>query len=139
MIAIGITLTAIANKPTENVAAPTIVGSWKAVKTQYGKEPMKTRGEDDFTVIKTFTGTRWTGAFFNQKTREFDGAGGGTYKLKGERYEETIEYFSWDKEAVGQTVIFTLKMENGMLHQYGILEYKGDKNYVVDEWYTKID
>lgn len=137
---IAIALTAIARRTAEpSIASPNIIGSWKAVKTQYGDQPMKTRGENDFTVVKIFTATRWSGAFFNPKTKEFDGACGGTYELNGDEYLETIEYYSWDAASVGTKGKFTLKMENGMLHQFGKFEYKGNKEYVVDEWYKKID
>lgn len=139
VVAIGVTLTAIGNRSSDSMADSKLTGSWQIVKAQYGSGPMKTLGEGDLTTIKLFTATRWSVAFYNEKTKVFDGAGGGTYKLNGDQYLETIEYFSWHSDAVGQTTKFTLTLENGMLHQFGKMEYKGDKNYVIDEWYKKIE
>ena len=116
-----------------------LIGAWKCVKSQYGDEKMLERGKDNDIVIKIFTKTRWSGTFFDKTGKKFDGSGGGTYTIKGDLYTETVEYFSWESEAVGKRFSFTLKMENGMLHQKGIIEYKGNLKYLVDEWYTRID
>lgn len=112
-------------------------GSWQVVKAQYGNEPMHDIKE--LMIIKSFTGTRWSAAYYNKSTGAFDGAGGGTYRLTGKKYFETLEYFSWDSTAIGKTFEFSLTIENGMLHQTGVIEYLDNKNYVVDEWYKRID
>lgn len=133
---LGLLMVSITATSSKN-AGESITGSWQVIRAQYGNEPMS--DVTDLTVIKTFTNTRWSCAFFNKKTKIFDGAGGGTYTLKGDEYLETIEYFSWDADAVGQMVKFKLTIEKGMLHQKGMLNYKGNPNYVIDEWYKKID
>lgn len=114
-----------------------ITGSWQIVRAQYGDEPMKEI--NDTMIIKSFTGTRWSAAFFDPSKKTFEGAGGGTYQLKGNQYTEKLEYYSWDAEAVGKTFVFSMSIENGMLHQRGTIVYKGNKNYVIDEWYKRID
>lgn len=119
------------------VEAP-IKGSWKLVRAQYGSGEMKDLTPDE-QVYKMFTGTRWSGAFYSTKKKKFDGAGGGTYVLKGDQYLETLEYYSWDPEAVGKKFTFTMKMENGLLHQKGTIEYKGNPKYVIDEWFERVD
>lgn len=136
---ICIVLTAVSYRSDDSPAASKITGSWRLVKGKYGKGEMKEYSEKGETAVKVFSGSRWSIAFFNYEKKTYDGAGGGTYKLEGEKYIETIEYFSWDLTSVGQTGVFTMKIENGMLHQYGTFEYNGDKAYVVDEWYQKID
>src|SRR5690349_7531774 len=110
----------------------TIMGTWKCVRARYGNSEMKDRTDQD--IYKVFTTSRWSSVFFNKAEKKFDGAGGGTYSLQDAKYTETIEYYSWDSEAVGNTFTFTLKIENGMLHQSGTITYKGDPNYIVDEW-----
>jgi hypothetical protein len=136
----GIALTTmLAASESTTLSIADVKGSWKVVKARYGNEPEKTYGDNDMSIIKTFTGSRWSCAFFEKTKKEFDGAGGGTYKLSGDSYVETIEYYSWDKASVGSTATFTLKMENGMLHQYGTFVYKDNPKYIIDEWYKLID
>lgn len=130
---ITILLIASSSKNAEN----SIKGSLQVVRAQYGDGQMS--DVTDLTAIKTITDKRWSVAYFNKDTKVFDGAGGGTYTLKGDEYLETVEYFSWDTGAVGQTAKFTLTIENGMLHQKGVVKYKGNPNYVIDEWSKKID
>ena len=128
-------LLAATSKPTADTP---IKGAWKLVRAQYGNDPMKDRSADDATY-KLYTGTRWSASFYNKGTKKLDGTGGGTYKIKGDQYVETIEYFSWDSTAEGKTFTFTLTIENGMLHQKGTIEYKGNPKYIIDEWYVRID
>lgn len=118
-------------------AGESIKGSWQVVRAQYGDEPMSEIKE--LTIIKTFTNTRWSGAWYNLTAKAFDGACGGTYTLKGDEYLETIEYYSWDANAIGQVAKFKLTVENGMLHQKGTISYKGNPNYIIEEWFKRID
>ncbi|MEJ0055556.1 MAG: hypothetical protein WDN75_07815 [Bacteroidota bacterium] len=120
-------------------ATPEIHGTWKIIKAQYGNEPLRDYTKETDLVYKTFTTTRWTGVFYNLAKKTFAGSGGGTYTLKENQYRETVEYYSWDPEAVGKTFVFTMTLEKGLLHQKGFIEYKGNPEYVIDEWYTRID
>jgi hypothetical protein len=139
LMVISAVLVAVGNRTEESAPeAIKIIGSWKLVKARYGDGKMEEM-KDGETAVKIFSATRWAAAFYNNSKKTYDGAGGGTYKLEGDKYTETIEYFSWDNASAGQTVVFTMKIENGMLHQYGTLEYKGNKAYVIDEWSEKID
>ncbi len=131
------TILAASDPITSSVAE--VKGSWKVVKARYGNDPEKTYSDNDMSIIKTFTGTRWSVAYFEKEKKTFEGAGGGSYKLSGETYVETIDYYSWDAANVGTTGTFSLKMENGMLHQYGTFVYKDNPKYIVDEWYKRID
>jgi hypothetical protein len=140
VIVAGIALSIIvAASGTKTPSPAEVKGSWKVVKAQYGNDPMKTYGESDRSIIKTFSGSRWSCAYFDKTKKVFEGAGGGTYKLSGISYVETIEYYSWDPASVGTTATFTLEMENGMLHQYGTFVYKDNPKYIIDEWYKRID
>lgn len=119
--------------------APSIIGSWQVVRSQYGTSPLHEYTEGDTQIIKQFTGTRWSATFYNSKKRQFQGAGGGTYTLKVDEYKETVEYYSWDSLAVGKTSTFNLRIENGLLHQSGTIEYKGNPAYKIEEWFKRID
>lgn len=70
------------------------------------------------------------------------GAGGGTYKLAGNTYTETIDYFS-DPSYVGLSISFTVKVEGDKLYQsgkYPILEGgKKVKDVQLDEVYKRIE
>lgn len=133
--AIACLLLAATTKPT--VDTP-IKGAWKLVRAQYGNDPMKDLGPDELTH-KLFTGTRWSAAYYNKATKKISGTGGGTYKIQGEKYVETVEYFSWDAAVEGKIFTFTMTLENGMLHQKGTIEYDGNPKYIIDEWYVRVD
>jgi hypothetical protein len=128
----------VAATPRKTPADANIKGAWKLLRAQYGESAMKDQSPDDF-AYKLITDTRWSSAYYNLKEKTFEGAGGGTYTLKGDQYTETIEYFSWEPEATGKKFNFTLKIEKGLLHQVGTIEYKGNPKYVIDEWYERVD
>lgn len=134
LVAVALTAATFPDTPTDTP----IKGSWKMVRYQYGKDPMKNM-TDPYVSYKTFTGTHWTGAGYNKDTKEITGSCGGTYKLKGNQYDETIEYYSWDPKVAGKTFHFVMTIENDMLHQKGTMEWDGDANYVIDEWYSRVD
>jgi hypothetical protein len=126
-----------ASAPESNSDTP-VKGAWKLVRAQYGNDPLEDLGPDELTH-KLFTGTRWSTAYYNKATKKISGTGGGTYKIKGDQYIETVEYFSWDAAVEGTTGTFTMTLEKGMLHQKGTFVYEGNPNYIVDEWYIRVD
>lgn len=135
LLAIACLLTAASSKTNSDTP---VKGAWKLVRAQYGNDPMEDLGPDELTH-KLFTGTRWSTAYYNKATKKISGTGGGTYKIKGDQYVETVEYFSWDPAAEGTTGTFTMTLEKGMLHQKGTFVYQGNSNYIVDEWYVRVD
>lgn len=135
LVGVALLLAAV---PREAPVEISIKGAWRVVRAQYGDGPMREQGKDELTY-KMFTGTRWSGAFYNKVTKKFDGAGGGTYTIKGDQYVEKVEYYSWDSDVVGKTFAFTLIMENGLLHQKGTMEYKDNSNYIINEWFERVD
>lgn len=128
----------VAAAPLKTPADIQLKGAWKAIRSQYGKEPMVTLTENEISH-KLFTGTRWSGVSFDKSTHKITGTAGGTYTIKGSEYTETVEYYSWDSEVVGKTFKFTMTIENGMLHQKGFMEWKGDPKYLIDEYYNRVD
>lgn len=136
LLAITILLTAASN-PEVSADTP-IKGAWKAIRTQYGNKPMVTLTENEISH-KLFTDTRWSAVSFDKITNKITGTAGGTYTIKGSDYSETVEYYSWDPDVVGKTFKFTMTIENGILHQKGFMEWKGDPNYTIDEFYSRVD
>ena len=116
-----------------------IKGSWRLVKSQYGNDPAKTDYEkENIMFIKMWTGTRWSAVSYF-KDNKIGISDGGHYTISGDQYVETVDYFSSDATVVGKTFRFTLKMENGLLHQFGYMEYKDNPKSLVDEWFRRVD
>jgi hypothetical protein len=130
----ALTIVTTDSKPSKD----SVIGTWKVVRHRYGNQPAQERNKENL-VYKTFTRTRWSAAFYNKTKKQFDGAGGGTYVLNGDQYKETVEYYSWDSTAVDKTFVFSLKLENDMLHQTGTIEYKGNPKYIIEEWFARVD
>jgi len=126
-----------ASKPEMPADTP-IKGAWKMIRSQYGKEPMVVSDENEM-GHKLFTGSRWSAVSFDKNTNKITGTAGGTYTIKGSDYLETFEYYSWDSDVVGKTFKFSMTIENGMLHQKGFMEWKGDPKYTIDEFYSRVD
>ena len=61
-------------------------------------------------TIKLLTGGRFQWAAINPQTKQFMGTGGGTYRLDGDQYTETIDFFSRDNSRVGRSLTFTAKI-----------------------------
>ncbi len=123
---------------TETNSDTPVKGAWKLVRAQYGNDPMEDLGPDELTH-KLFTGTRWSATHYNKGTKKISGTCGGTYKVNGNQYHETVEYYSWDPSMEGTTGTFIMTLEKGMLHQKGTFAYQGNSNYIVDEWYVRVD
>ena len=137
LFSLGITMSIVL--PAQTTTTP-VKGSWKMVKSKYGDEKEYTDyAKEGLLTYKLFTGTRWAGSSYDTKTRKISGTNGGTYTLTGQTYTETVEYFSWDATTEGKTFQFSVTIENGMLHQFGYIEYKGNTKYLIDEWYTRVD
>ena len=138
MYLLGVAILLVAASKPELPADTSIKGAWKAIRTQYGNEPMVTLTENEISN-KLFTGTRWSAVSFDKSTNKITGTAGGVYTIKGSDYMETVEYYSWDSDVVGKTFKFTMTIENGMLHQKGFMEWKGDPKYTIDEFYSRAD
>lgn len=134
----GVAIVLLAASAPEMNSDSAIKGAWKLVRAQYGNDPMEDLGPGESTH-KLLTGTRWSATHYNSSTKKISGTCGGTYQIKGNQYVETVEYYSWDPAVEGTTGTFTMTIENGMLHQKGTFVYQGNPNYIVDEWYKRVD
>lgn len=112
-------------------------GSYKIIKAYYGNanEAYNISGT---TIVKIFKNGYWLSAFFGNSDKPFDGAGGGTYKLKDDQYIEKLNFFSWDSTAVGSAVPFTYKLDGDNFSQDGLLNTGKYHNYTIKEEYKKI-
>ncbi len=118
-------------------------GAFRQTKNKYGAmTEWKTR--DSVTVIKVFRDGYWFGAFYNDERRgrtdeknmgpkSFNGACGGTYELKGDKYIEKVGFYSWDSTAVGNMFSFDYKISPQQYEQYGVMNSEQYKNYPINE------
>ena len=121
--------------------SPKIEGAWKLVQhqTQTGNSIVT-----DFPGMYDVDQTKmWSANHFmfvniikNDSTASY---GVGTYKLVGDKYEESIKYHSY-KEFEGKTIKMLLVMKNDTLIQTFPIDDKGqfDKNGVSIEKYIKM-
>lgn len=132
-----------------------IEGVWQALSQKMDGKETLTAGKD----VKYITAKHWIWVYQDKgkglsllakKTQRdsiaayYDafGAGAGTYKLVGNTYTETIDYFS-DPSYVGLSISFTVKVEGDKLYQsgkYPVLEGgKKVKDVQLEEVYKRIE
>ncbi|MEM9885090.1 MAG: hypothetical protein AAF849_04295 [Bacteroidota bacterium] len=115
-----------------------LVGVWQVEEATYGNETTSA-ANSRWQVNKIFTDKFWYITYFDPKTGGFNGAGFGTYALKDNEYHETIEAFSWDQTAVGQTNTFSMKIEPETLVQKGEINTDEYQNYTIIERFKRIE
>jgi len=124
-----------------------IEGVWQALSQKMDGKETLTAGKD----VKYITAKHWIWVYQDKgkclsllakKTQRdsiaayYDafGAGAGTYKLVGNTYTETIEYFS-DPSYVGLSFPFTVKVVGDRLYQSGKLPiFEGGKKVKDVQW-----
>ena len=75
----------------------------------------------DFQAVKIFSYPMVLYAYYNPKTRQFDGAGGARYQFDGRTLTETNEFWSWqaDGKRSGNAETFKIAVRNGQYVQEG--------------------
>lgn len=108
-----------------------ITGVWRLKAASWEED---TKQFADCEIIKFITKTRWASLFI-RNGNEFVGSGGGTYSYHNGHYIEKVEYSTWDAMTVGSEQKFTLKIENGLLIQEGLIktDHFNSKYYAVLE------
>jgi hypothetical protein len=133
----------------------TIEGVWQALSQKMDGKETLAAGKD----VKYITAKHWVWIYqekakclslFAKKTQKDSiaayssafGAGAGTYKLVGNTYTETVEYFG-DPNYIGLSLEFTVKVEGDRLYQSGkfpVLEGgKKVKEVQLEEVYKRIE
>lgn len=85
-------------------------------------------------TLKILSGNHFQWAAFNYETKQFMGTGGGTYKLEGGKYTETIRFFSRDNSRAGMSLTFDCRLEGTDWYHKG----KGTTGNPVSEVWEKI-
>jgi hypothetical protein len=93
-------------------------------------------------VAKIFADGYWMVFFYDDKrqgNKLFNGAGGGTYSLlKNGKYNESLDYYSWDSTAVGKTYSFDYKVNTKAFKQYGFIDSEKYQHYAINEKFDRI-
>lgn len=80
-------------------------------------------------TMKILSGTRFQWIAYNTETKEFMGAGGGTYTTENGEYVESIEFFSKDDSRVGLNLKFNYELIDANWHHSGF----SSKGYAIHE------
>ncbi|HEY0680668.1 MAG TPA: hypothetical protein VGD17_20455 [Chitinophagaceae bacterium] len=102
-------------------------GVWFMRSGEWGKDKLGEGIYKDVKVIKIFSYPRFAFAYYNDKTKSFVGAGGGTYQFDGTTLTENIEYWSWGSPKFPLSV-FKVKINNNRYVQ------EGWENGLTEEW-----
>ena len=107
-------------KKTEAMTENKLLGTWKQVKAKFRGNEVKI--PEGTTQLKHVTPTHFMFVDFD-KDGKFIDAFGGPYTLKGEKYEETLEYGVGDvfKVLKGKPQSFTWKVEGNKWYHNGTL------------------
>jgi hypothetical protein len=107
-------------KKAEAMTENKLVGTWKQVKAKFRGNDVKI--PEGTTQLKHVTPTHFMFVDFD-KDGKFIDAFGGPYTLKGEKYEETLEYGVGDvfKILKGKPQSFTWKVEGAKWYHNGTL------------------
>lgn len=97
--------------------------------------------QKDQKITKIFADGYWITFYYDDKRpgiKIFSGAGGGTYTLKNNKYQETLDFYSWDSTAVGKTFELDYEVTNSSFKQFGFMNSEKYQNYAVNEKFDRI-
>lgn len=116
--------------------AEALQGTWKLLAAKWSAD---TKEYADNVIYKIFTGNRFAFVYFNPEKNTFTGAGGGTYTVNNGQFTETLEYLAMDSTAAGASQTYDFKIMDGILYQSGTLRTAATPNFVIREFYEKVE
>jgi hypothetical protein len=108
----------------------TLAGAWRIRERQGDDGQLSVMRQGPRKTIKWLSDSRFQWAAINTQTRQFFGAGGGTYTLQNGKYTEHIEFFSRDPKRVGMSLSFDYELKDRDWHHRG-LSSTGNKIYEI--------
>ncbi len=121
----------------------TLEGTWRLVsaKLAHRGEGEQQNFSDDSEVIyyKIFTKRRFLAFRYNNDSRLFMGASGGTYIQLGDEFREYIEMHSWDSTLIEVPQTFTCTFRGDTLIQEGTLKGGTDPDAYLKEVYVRVE
>src|SRR5215475_2172731 len=126
--------TADDSKKAQAMTENKLIGTWKQVKAKFGGNDAKL--PDGNTQLKHITSTQFMYVDFDKDGKVID-AFGGPYTLKGEKYEETLEYGVGDvfKILKGKPQSFACKVEGDKWYHNGTLS----NGLTIEEVWERVD
>ena len=109
------------------------LGTWRLISTKYGDAKEFSDVSKDEPHIKIITPTHFIWVIYDPKTKLVSTSMGGSCRLQGSNYTETIEYFLPEgmKVYLGKEQVFTIKIEGDKLFQSGKLS---DEMKIEEVW-----
>jgi hypothetical protein len=122
--AAALALTAVvpgAEKPPKDAGSH--LGTWQLVSAKYGDAKEFSDVSNSGPHIKMLTADRFIWVIYDSKTKLISLSMGGSYRLQGASYTETVEFFLPDgmKVYLGKEQAFTIRVEGDKLFQSGKL------------------
>lgn len=117
--------------------SPNIEGAWKLVASMYSdSNKIYEIPTGNWSQMKMWTKDHWAFVGISkQDTATFNNYGGGSYTLKGNRYDETIVYHS-GKNLIGQTIKMVIEIKKDTLIQTYPVDDKGkiEASYSIEKY-----
>ena len=107
-------------------------GAYKMNRLKYSQDKDWVKADDRFS-IKVFKDGYWFAGSLKKGNAELNGIAGGTYDLAKGKYNERIDFYSWDSSAVGTTIAFDYKLTPTEFHQSGVLNTAKYPKYELKE------
>lgn len=106
---------------TEPLKNNGLEGVWFMQEANWGASKFGEGRYKDYQVVKIFSYPMVVYAYYNPKTRHFDGAGGARYQFDGQTLTETNEFWSWQANGArkGKAETFRVTLKNGQYEQAG--------------------
>jgi hypothetical protein len=93
-------------------------GVWYLKTAEWGESTFGKGKYKDVTAVKVYAFPRFAFAYYNDKTHQFVGAGGGSYQFDGKTLTEQVEYWSWGTPKFPLSV-FAINFNNNQYTQEG--------------------
>ncbi|HLH56402.1 MAG TPA: hypothetical protein VKY92_22635 [Verrucomicrobiae bacterium] len=99
------------------------LGTWRLVSAKYGAAKEFSDVSTSEPHIKMLTSNRFIWAIYDSKTKLVSLSMGGSYRLQGSNYTETVEFYlpAGMKIYLGKEQAFTIRVEGDRLFQSGKL------------------
>ncbi|MFN8343416.1 MAG: hypothetical protein U0X91_00325 [Spirosomataceae bacterium] len=107
-------------------------GAYKMSKMKYGKDKEWVTADDRFN-IKVFKDGYWFSGSLKKGNKELNGLCGGTYNLSNGKYNEIVDFYSWDSTAVGSVYTMDYKISSKEFQQFGKMNSVKWPDYEVNE------
>ncbi len=110
-----------AEKPPKDTGSH--LGTWRLVSTKYGDAKEFSDVSQSGPHLKMLTSNRFIWVIYNSKTKLVGVSMGGSYRLEGSNYTESVEFLFPEgmKIYLGKEQVFTIRVEGDRLFQSGNL------------------